>query len=115
MKKSPQKNRYKISTKLAQGLLLLAVFWGAMAHAQSGYSQNGYGNSIAAVPEPGIWLAQNDSDRGWRSKSDVMREAKRRYDARVLKITLNEKRGVYRVRLLMPNGKVRVVSINAKR
>lgn len=78
-------------------------------------AQMDYGHSISRQPEIRSWVADNDSGDGWRSKAEVMREAKRRYDARVLKITLNEKREIYRVRLLMPNGKVRVVSVSARR
>ena len=48
-----------------------------------------------------------------RSKSDVMREVKQRYNAKVLKISLNEKSGTYNVRVLMPNGKVRSLQVNA--
>ena len=49
-----------------------------------------------------------------RSRSDVMREVKERYNAKVLKISLNEKSGVYNVRVLMPNGKVRSLQVIAR-
>jgi len=48
-----------------------------------------------------------------RSRASVMDEVKRRYNAKVLKISLNEKAGVYNVRVLMPNGKVRSLQISA--
>lgn len=51
----------------------------------------------------------------YRSRSDVMREVKRRYDAKVLKISLNRQREIYNVRLLMPNGKVRSIQVSARR
>ncbi|MFT6005191.1 MAG: hypothetical protein ACI9SX_000147 [Pseudoalteromonas tetraodonis] len=50
-----------------------------------------------------------------RSRGDVMQEVKRRYDAKVLKITLNKQRQIYNVRVLMPNGKVRNIQVSAKR
>jgi uncharacterized membrane protein YkoI len=50
-----------------------------------------------------------------RSRNDVMQEVKRRYDAKVLKITLNKQREIYNVRVLMPNGKVRNIQVSAKR
>ena len=59
--------------------------------------------------------AQNDSRKEVRSRSDVVREVKRRYDAQVLKITLNQQRSAYRVRILMPNGRVREVTVSARR
>ena len=92
--------------------LVVAVF---CLTGTSTLAQFEYGNSISRVPEPGVWVAQNDRRDNYRSKSDVMREVKRRYDARVLKISLNEKHGVYRVRLLMPNGKVRNITVSATR
>jgi hypothetical protein len=44
-----------------------------------------------------------------------MQEVKRRYDAKVLKITLNKQRQIYNVRVLMPNGKVRNIQVSAER
>jgi len=58
--------------------------------------------------------AQSQKKR-WKSRGAVMSQVKRRYDARVLKITLNEAREVYVVRVLMPNGKVRTVQVSALR
>ena len=49
-----------------------------------------------------------------RSRSDVMSEVKSKYNAKVLKISLNEKAGVYNVRMLMPNGKVRSIQVSAR-
>jgi len=59
-------------------------------------------------------LSQNDG-ANLRSRSDVIQEVKRQYNAEVLKISLNERKQVYRVRVLMPNGKVRNLRINARR
>ncbi len=49
------------------------------------------------------------------SKSDVVRSVKKRYNARVLKITLNEARAMYQVRVLMPSGKIKNINISARR
>lgn len=50
-----------------------------------------------------------------RSKSDVMREVKKRYNAEILRISLSKNGRTYVVRMLMPNGKVRSVQVNALR
>ncbi len=50
-----------------------------------------------------------------RSRSDVISEVKQRYNAEVLRIKLNEKRMVYEVRVLMPNGKVKNITVSARR
>jgi hypothetical protein len=50
-----------------------------------------------------------------RSRSDVIHEVKTRYNAEVLKITLDERQQLYRVRVLMPNGKVRNLQVSARR
>ena len=50
----------------------------------------------------------------FRSRSEVMNEVKQNYNAKVLKISLNEQAGVYNVRILMPNGKVRSIKVNAR-
>jgi len=59
-------------------------------------------------------LSQNGKAK-LRSRSDVIQEVKRKYNAEVLKISLDERQQVYRVRVLMPNGKVRNLRINARR
>ncbi len=50
-----------------------------------------------------------------KSRSDVIAEVKRRYNAEVLKISLDERQQVYRVRVLMKNGKVRNLQVSARR
>jgi len=50
-----------------------------------------------------------------RSRSDVIQEVKRRYNAEILKVSLDERKQMYRVRVLMPNGKVRNLQISARR
>lgn len=54
-------------------------------------------------------------NKNFRSRSEVVQEVKRRYNARVLKISLNQNRSVYSVRILMPNGKVRNLKVSALR
>jgi len=49
-----------------------------------------------------------------RSRSEVMREVKQRYQAEVLRIKLNERRMVYEVRVLLPNGKVKNITVGAR-
>ncbi|MCH2191616.1 MAG: hypothetical protein MK188_11890 [Gammaproteobacteria bacterium] len=62
-------------------------------------------------------LVQNkrNSEYRLRSKSEVVREVKQRYNAEVLKISLNKQRATYQVRILLPNGRVKQISVNAKR
>jgi len=66
-----------------------------------------------------------DSGAGWgnkeyaqngnvRSRSEIIREVKNRYDAEILRISYDKKREVYKVRVLMPNGKVRNLTISAR-
>jgi len=50
-----------------------------------------------------------------KSRSEVIREIKRRYNAEVLRIGYDDARKVYRVRVLMPNGKVRNLTVSARR
>ncbi|GHA15654.1 hypothetical protein GCM10008090_26530 [Arenicella chitinivorans] len=75
-------------------------------------------DAVAQVfPQTGAWLntsvvAQNGEIR---SRNDVIQEVKRRYNAKVLRIELSRDQTVYRVRILMPDGKVRNLSINARR
>ncbi|MFT6409055.1 MAG: putative membrane protein YkoI [Arenicella sp.] len=58
--------------------------------------------------------SQNDS-ANLRSRSEVVQEVKRRYNAEVLKISLDKSQQVYRVRVLMPGGKVRNLQVSARR
>ncbi len=79
---------------------------------------NGFSSSNKPnVASPRVLAQQrNSSDSsGLRSKSEVVREVKRKYDAEVLKISLNSSGNLYRVRILMPNGRIRDVSVSARR
>lgn len=63
-------------------------------------------------------FAQNrsgKSSKNLRSKSEVVREVKQRYNAEVLKISLNSKGTAYIVRVLMPDGRVRQITVSATR
>ena len=74
------------------------------------------GQQIRSAPnlvQKSNW-AKNDK-ANFRSKSDVVQALKRQHNAKVLKITLNEQRAVYRVRLLMPSGKIRDIQVSARR
>ena len=68
---------------------------------------------LRSVPKPLRWVQSGQNK--FRSKGDVVQEVKRRYDARVLKISLNERREVYNVRILLPGGKVRNIQVSALR
>ena len=50
-----------------------------------------------------------------RSKDEVIKQIKQRHkNAKVLKISLNKQKTVYRVRVLMHSGKVRQLTVNAR-
>ena len=50
-----------------------------------------------------------------RSQSEVMREVKQRYNAKVLRISLNSQSTAYNVRVLMPSGKVKSLQVSARK
>lgn len=80
-------------------------------------SWSGANASAEVSPKLGAWMntsvvAQNGEIR---SRNDVIQEVKRRYNAKVLRIELSRDQTVYHVRILMPDGKVRNLSINARR
>lgn len=52
-----------------------------------------------------------------KSRSEVVNEVKRSYgrNVEVLKISLNSSKSSYQVRILMPDGKVKSVSVNARK
>lgn len=84
--------------------------WNQEVHNQG---QSDYEPSLESVVRPLRWV-KNDN-RKFRSKSEVMSEVKDRYKAKVLRISLNERRGVYNIRILLPSGKVRSVQLSAYR
>lgn len=49
------------------------------------------------------------------SQSKVIRQVKNDYNAEVLRISLSKDRRHYNVRVLMPNGKVKNIKVNAQR
>ena len=93
-------------------MLALLVSSIAATHAnERGHSYKSHSKWNKTSYKNSSRYAQNNN---FRSRSDVMNEVKQRYNAKVLKISLNEQAGVYNVRLLMPNGKVRSVQVNAR-
>lgn len=82
-------------------------------NAPGDYSQPGVRQQIRNVETPLRWVQNNRGN--FRSKGEVVKEVKRRYNAKVLKISLNEQRAVYNVRMLMPSGKVRNIQVSARR
>ena len=74
-----------------------------------------FDESAVEVNEAREWLQSQNEKAKLRSRSEVVREVKRRYNAEVLKIQLNSSKTAYRVRILMPNGRVREVSVNARK
>ena len=107
-----------IKTALLTTLLLTAMVsgWSSAAGAsstpfQSLRHQSSSGLERVLAP---LMHSQNRQSE-FRNRSEVMQEVKRRYDAKVLKISLNKQREVYNVRVLMPSGKVRNIQISARR
>lgn len=84
--------------------------WSGQIHTRR---QSNFEPSRESVIRPFRWV-KND-DRNFRSKGEVMNEVKHRYKAKVLRISLNEKRGVYNVRILLPSGRVKNVQFSARR
>lgn len=112
---STLKNQKRFGSQIVVPVFVcMALFIAGLGFSGSASAQTPYGNSISRVPQAGSWVAQNEESKpDYRSKAEVMRDVKRRYDARVLKITLNRQRDIYRVRVLMPNGKVRNITVSA--
>ena len=62
-----------------------------------------------------VWSEREYTQRGnVRSRSEVIREVKERYNAEILRIEYKERKKAYKVRVLMPNGKVRNLTISAR-
>ena len=85
-----------------------------------GYSKRpAYQTDIRSKPSSQRWSQSNrwtqNKNGSIRSKGEVINEVKRRYNATVLKIKLNEQRAVYNVRILLPSGKVKSVQVSARR
>jgi len=105
--------------------LLLAILAFAVANASMAYAfssepaRTGESIRFSSQSDLGSVLAPlqyaQSRPKKLKPRSVVMQEVKRRYDAEVLKITLDEAREVYKVRILMPNGKVCSIRISAKR
>lgn len=89
--------------------LQFAATSGAHAFESAIRGDLGYGTTLNTYQ-----LSQNGRGN-LRSRSDVIQEVKQRYNAEILKISLDDRKQVYRVRVLMPNGKVRNLQISARR
>lgn len=50
----------------------------------------------------------------FRSRREVIDQIEREYDAKVLKISLDRRAGVYEVRILQANGRVRDITVSAR-
>ena len=90
----------------------------SQSRAEADYSKARYQSSVSKQKVYRPWVlsqSSKSSKKGLRSRSDVMNEVKKRYDAKVLKISLNSHTGIYNVRILLPNGKVRLIQISQKR
>lgn len=113
------KNLTYIVFKIAPLALALALSANASALGHfSEYSAVESSELIIQGSEPSAHMPLNirlSQSNNVRSRSDVMREVKQRYNAEVLRIELDEKRMVYRVRVLMPNGKVKNITVSARR
>lgn len=72
-------------------------------------------DSYDSVLQPLRHAQSNRSSKNLRSKSEVMQEVKQRYNGKVVKISLNERTYMYNVRVLLPSGKVKNLSISAQK
>jgi len=98
---------------------VLALFVSGIGNSFASNYYSKYGHSHSYAPHSHSKKNSYKSQRyaqnnNVRSRSEVMQEVKQRYNAKVLKISLNEKAGVYKVRMLMPNGKVRSIQVSAR-
>jgi len=112
----------KISAKLSVTLFASLALSGALltfngdAQALERLSDDVSAMAFEPIAETQLpmTLRLSQTDR-IRSRRDVMREVKQRYNAEVLRINLNKQRMVYEVRVLMPNGKVKNITVSARR
>jgi uncharacterized membrane protein YkoI len=70
---------------------------------------------IRTIQNTDFFQLSRDDGGKLRSRSEVVREIKKRYNAKVLKISLHKHQSIYRVRILLPNGKIRDIQVNARR
>lgn len=100
--------------KLALPLLIIAALFISSVSAVHAYDhRNSYAPSFESNNRS-TTFSPRYAQSEYRSRSAVISEVKQRFNAKVLKISLNEKEGVYNVRVLMPNGKVRSLQVNAR-
>ena len=67
--------------------------------------------SPSSFGSPSIQLTQSDQ---FKSRREVIEQVERDYNAKVLKITLNRRAGVYEIRILQENGRVSNITVSAK-
>lgn len=99
-------------------LLVLAVCFGASNALAVSLDQKFKQNSNALISDTNSYLSQRYSQNSQdqlRSRAEIVGEVKQRYNGKVLKVTLNQQKTMYRVRVYMPNGKVRNLQINARK
>lgn len=72
-------------------------------------------SSYESVLKPLRQAQSNRNGSSYRSQSEVMREVKSRYNGRVVKMSLNESTAMYSVRVLLPNGKIKNISVSARK
>ena len=111
---------FRKSISLSMTLLLLCVSSSVFAlNASNSVSQKN-DERLQSVIQP-LMYAQSDSrsstqsGSSYRSKSEVMQQVKNQYNGKVIRISLNERSATYSVRVLLPSGKVKSLSGNARK
>lgn len=99
------------------GVVNANEFVGNLHNSDSGVTNLRPQNSLSQFDTSPSWLntLSKDSRSDVISQSEVIRQVKDRYDAEVLRISLSKDRRYYKVRVLMPNGKVKNIQVNAQR
>lgn len=120
MLNTPGRNRNLSKRRAIAGSLLLALMT-YMGNAQALSADSQWRQQTQLSPQLTTVLkplrhaqsGEKSDRRRLRSRNEVVREVKRRYDAEVLRISLNKNRSAYKVRILLRNGKVRNLQVPA--
>jgi len=72
-------------------------------------------SSSNSVLRPSRRAQADTSSQSLRTKSEVMQEVKKQYNGMVLKMSLNQSAEMYSVRVLLPSGKIKNISVSAVR
>ena len=119
--------RMKYCKRLVTWLLMLIALQLASSGVVSAYNEGALQDNNGAFINDLTSNYSHASELSWqkdvsqnqrnqlRSRNDVIREIKSRYNAEVLKISLSQNALFYNVRVLMPSGKVRNIQVNAER